>query len=186
MNARFLVTILFLPVLLVPLEALSAADSTGTTPCGSQTCSLGQTCTADLDGTLYCAGGVRTNTPTPTTVTSPGTINNTGNPIVTSPGTVNTAPTSGDGLYNPLGTGASLPALLSAILAFVVRIGAIIVVLMLVYVGFLFVTARGEPGKITTARAALLWTVVGGLVLLGAQAIAIAIQATVQAISTGG
>ena len=63
------------------------------------------------------------------------------------------------------------------------QIGTIVIVLMLVYVGFLFVTARGEPGKITTARTALLWTVVGALVLLGAQAISLGIQSTVQALS---
>ncbi len=75
---------------------------------------------------------------------------------------------------------------LNSILAFVVRIGEIVVILMLVYVGFLFVTARGEPAKITTARQALLWTVVGALILLGAQVIAEGIKATVKALSVGG
>jgi hypothetical protein len=56
---------------------------------------------------------------------------------------------------------------------------------MLIYVGFLFVTARGEPGKITAARQALLWTVVGALILLGAEAISAGIQATVKALSVG-
>jgi heme A synthase len=88
-------------------------------------------------------------------------------------------------LTNPLGSGATLNSFVNDILKFVVRIGAIIVIFMLVYVGFLFVVARGESSKITTARNALLWTIVGALILLGAQAIAIGIQATVQAISTG-
>ena len=56
---------------------------------------------------------------------------------------------------------------------------------MYVFVGFKFVTARGEPGKITEARSALLWTVVGALILLGAEVIARGIQATVQALSVG-
>jgi|CXWL01.1.fsa_nt_gi heme/copper-type cytochrome/quinol oxidase subunit 2 len=85
-------------------------------------------------------------------------------------------------LINPLKSGTSLETFLGNILAFVVRIGTIVVILMLVYVGFLFVTARGEPGKITTAREALLWTVIGALVLLGAQAISMGILATVQAL----
>lgn len=71
------------------------------------------------------------------------------------------------------------------ILSFIIRIGAIAVVLMLVYVGYLFVIARGEPGKIIEARSALLWTVIGALILLGSQAIAYGIQATVQALSVG-
>lgn len=110
------------------------------------------------------------------------------------PGAGNTSPiTPGVGnigggsitLINPLGAGTDLPTLLNKILGFVVYIGAIIVIFMLVYVGFLFVTARGNETKITEARKALLWTVVGALILLGAQAISLGIQATVQALSTG-
>lgn len=56
---------------------------------------------------------------------------------------------------------------------------------MMVYVGYLFVSARGEPGEITKARQALLWTVVGALILLGAQVIAYGIRETVQALSVG-
>lgn len=91
-------------------------------------------------------------------------------------------------LINPLGNtscssnGTCLSSFLTSILRLVIQIGAVVVVLMLVYVGFLFVVARGDPGKITTARTALLWTVIGALVLLGAQAIASGIQATIQAL----
>jgi hypothetical protein len=65
-------------------------------------------------------------------------------------------------------------------------IGPVIVILMLVYVGFKFVTAQGSDSALTEARKMLLWTLVGALVLLGAKVIAIGIQATVQALSTGG
>ncbi len=54
------------------------------------------------------------------------------------------------------------------------------IVLMIVYTGFLFVTAQGNVTKITQAREALVWTVVGALVVLGAKAIALAIEATVE------
>lgn len=86
-------------------------------------------------------------------------------------------------LYNPLSSGSSPSSFVTSILALVTRIGAIVVVFMLVYVGFLFVTAQGNEGKITQARTALLWTVVGALILLGAQAIAAGVQATVTALS---
>lgn len=88
-------------------------------------------------------------------------------------------------LINPLQGGGNLESFLNSILAVVIRIGTIVVILMMVYVGYLFVAARGEPGKITTARQALLWTVVGALILLGAQVIAIGIRETVQALSVG-
>ena len=88
-------------------------------------------------------------------------------------------------LVNPLSAGTSLPTLINSILGFVVQIGAIIVIFMLVYVGYLFVTARDNETKIAAARKALLWTIIGALILLGAQAIALGIQATIQALSTG-
>ena len=94
-------------------------------------------------------------------------------------------------LVNPIGNstcsnnGTCLESFINSILQFVVYLGAIVVVFMLVYVGFLFVVARGDPTKITDARRALLYTVIGALILLGAQAISYGIQATVQAISSG-
>lgn len=88
-------------------------------------------------------------------------------------------------LLNPLSSGTSLQSLLQAILAFVVKIGTVVVVLMLVYVGYLFATAQGEPAEISKAKDALMWTIIGALILLGAQAIASGIQATANALSTG-
>lgn len=85
-------------------------------------------------------------------------------------------------LMNPLGT-KSISVLLTDILQFVVYIGAIVVIFMLIYVGYMFVVARGVPGEITKAKEALKWTVVGALILLGAQAIASGIQATVAALT---
>ncbi len=86
----------------------------------------------------------------------------------------------GGSLVNPLSNINSLPDLLTAILKGVVEIGAIFLTLMIVYVGFLFVAARGNEEKIRSARDALLWTVIGGLILLGAEAISLVIQATVK------
>jgi hypothetical protein len=118
--------------------------------------------------------------------TSGGAVNSGG---TQSGGIVNTAPSNGTGsnvtLINPLGAGTNLQTLLTKILDFVIRIGAIVIVFMLIYIGYLFVIARGVPGEITKAKEALKWTVVGALILLGAQAISLGIQATVQAISTG-
>ncbi|MCR4333903.1 MAG: pilin [Patescibacteria group bacterium] len=89
-------------------------------------------------------------------------------------------------LINPLGTGTTLMSFLVSILDIITNtIGPIIVILMLVFVGYKFVVAQGNPGELEKAKQALLWTVVGALVLLGAKIIALGIQATVQALSTG-
>lgn len=95
-------------------------------------------------------------------------------------GTAANAAPSG-GLENPLNAG-SLPELLQLVLHTVVQLGSILLVLALVYVGFLFVMAQGAEEKIRDARSALVWTVLGGIILLGAEAISIVIQSTVQAI----
>lgn len=89
-----------------------------------------------------------------------------------------------DGLTNPLRFD-TLEEFFEAMLGFIVRIGTIIVVVMIVIVGFMFVSARGNPEKIKDARTALLWTLVGAVILIGASIIAEAIRATVEAISSG-
>ena len=86
------------------------------------------------------------------------------------------------GLVNPLNNIDSLPDLLTAILDAVVQLGAIILVIAIVYVGFKFVVAQGNEERIKEARGALVWTVIGGLILLGAQAISLVIQQTVSAL----
>ncbi|HRH24146.1 MAG TPA: pilin [Candidatus Paceibacterota bacterium] len=89
------------------------------------------------------------------------------------------ATNDGNGTFkNPLKAG-SLTELLNAVLKGIVQLGSILLVLALVYVGFLFVAAQGAEEKIRDARNALLWTVIGGLILLGATAISEVITATV-------
>jgi len=39
-----------------------------------------------------------------------------------------------------------------------------LVIVMFIYAGILFVTAQGDPSKISTARKAVLWAVVGIIV----------------------
>ena len=90
---------------------------------------------------------------------------------------------SSDGLVNPLKGIDTLPQFLTAILIGVVQIGTIILTMMLVYVGFLFVVAQGNPEKLQSAKSALVWTVIGGLVLLGATTIQLVIEGTVKSIT---
>ncbi len=94
-------------------------------------------------------------------------------------GTGNTSSGNDTTLVNPLKNIDSLPELVNAILDAIVTLGSIALTLALIWVGFLFVAARGAPEKITAAKTALIWTVVGGLILLGAKAIGLVIQSTV-------
>lgn len=87
------------------------------------------------------------------------------------------------GITNPLTGIDTFPLLIQTILEnIVVPIGGVIAVLFIIYSGFLFVTAQGNTEKLTKAKSAFLWAVVGGLILLGSWAIATGIENTMSAI----
>ncbi|MEK7116861.1 MAG: pilin [Patescibacteria group bacterium] len=65
-----------------------------------------------------------------------------------------------------------------------IPIGGVVAVMMIIYAGFMYVTARGDPGKIKTAHDALLWAVIGAAILLGARVISEAIQETIDQLRT--
>ena len=90
--------------------------------------------------------------------------------------------TDNTGLKNPLKVD-SIQGLLTTVLSYVVQIGTVIIVLMMVWTGFKFVLARGNPTELQGARKMLLWTIIGALVILGAQIIAMGVQSTITAIS---
>lgn len=79
----------------------------------------------------------------------------------------------------------SVTDFIERILNIVVMIGMPIVVLALIWSGFLYVKAQGNSDKIGEAHKTLLWTVVGAGLLMGSWAIARAIKQTVVDIGTG-
>ena len=81
-------------------------------------------------------------------------------------------------LTNPLAA-QNIEDFLALILKIVITIGFPIIVLAVVYTGFLFVAAQGKPDELTKAKQALFWTLVGALIILGAQVLSLAIQGTV-------
>lgn len=90
---------------------------------------------------------------------------------------------SGAGISNPLGDGVqSVESFVSKGLSFVVKIGAVFAVLALIYAGFLYVQARGNSGALTKAHTTLRNTIIGIVLLLGAQLIASIITGTIEAL----
>jgi len=73
----------------------------------------------------------------------------------------------------------SIQDFLMAVLSSAIYILFPILVLMIVYTGFLFVTAQGNAQKLEEARRAMMWTLIGSLVVLSSYAFAIALKATV-------
>jgi len=101
-------------------------------------------------------------------------------------------PTTGGGtsitttINNPLGTDGpqNIPDFIKAIIKIVLIIGVPIIVLAIIYTGFLFVQAQGNPEAITKAKTSLMYTLIGAALLLGAFVIAEAIGKTVDDIKS--
>ena len=90
----------------------------------------------------------------------------------------------GSPLLNPLKY-ETIPEFLAAVLKVIAEIALPILVLFLVYVGFLFVTAQGNPEDLNRAKRYFLWAIIGALIILGASVLSAVIQDTVQRIERG-
>jgi hypothetical protein len=85
---------------------------------------------------------------------------------------------SGEALVNPLRFN-SLTEVLFAIVDILLILAVPIIIFFIIYAGFLYVTAQGNPAKISEANRALLYAVIGGVIILGARVIASIVESTV-------
>lgn len=86
-------------------------------------------------------------------------------------------------IKNPLGDNIqTIPDFIKIVIMAVLYVGVPIVALAIIYTGFLFISAQGNSEKLTKAKKALLYTLIGAVLLLGAFVIANAIQGTVNEI----
>jgi hypothetical protein len=69
--------------------------------------------------------------------------------------------------FNPI-KAEDIMGLIRAIVDFILKIGAAVVIIFVIYAGFQFVTAQGNEDKISKAKTAFFWTIVGALIILGA------------------
>ncbi len=88
---------------------------------------------------------------------------------------------AGTGLFTPpLENGTDLQTIFYNVIDVVQTIMIMVTTLYLIYAGFMFVTAKGDPGKIKAARNALLWGLVGAALILCAEVLAHGIGDTVE------
>lgn len=99
--------------------------------------------------------------------------------IITNP---NPPPTGSVIIVNPLTNTPTLIVFIQNILTGVIKIGIPVMVLAIIYCGFLFVSARGNPEKISDARRSLIYTLIGAAILIGSLAIAQLIKSTITAL----
>jgi len=83
---------------------------------------------------------------------------------------------------NPISGANTIHEFIQVFLDGALTIGIPIVALAIIYSGFLFVAARGNPEKLETAKQTLLYTIIGAAILLGSWAIAQLISNTVLAL----
>ncbi len=85
------------------------------------------------------------------------------------------------GITNPL-KATSVSQVMTAFFDILVQLGAVAVVLAIIYSGFLFVAAKGNPEELNKAKKTFYWTILGSLILLGAKIIASVIENTLKSI----
>ena len=133
----------------------------------------------NISGYVTPASAVTFQTPAEAPGTNPG-----GGAPGTNPGT---GTDTGGGynfnvkFINPLGPDGpqDIPTLLNKILDALMLFLVPIVVLFIIYAGFLFVMAQGNDVKLTKAKSVLGWTLVGAAILLGAKIITTVLSSTV-------
>ena len=88
------------------------------------------------------------------------------------------------GLQNPLKYN-TIEGFLRAMLDLLIVIAFPIIVLFMVYAGFLFISAQGNTDKLNEAKRIFLWTIVGALIVLGASVLSRAVEGTVNQLRGG-
>lgn len=88
-------------------------------------------------------------------------------------------------IKNPLGSEYNtLPKFVDLILTkIVIPLGVVIIVFMIIFAGFQFVMAQGNPEKIKGAKATFFNAVIGAAIILGATVIASIIDTTIKQIT---
>lgn len=86
-------------------------------------------------------------------------------------------------IENPI-EAESITALFTALLEILLIFAIPIVVFFIIYAGFLYVTARGNVETVTRAHRALLYALIGGVLILGGNVLINVIQGTVDEIKS--
>ena len=96
-------------------------------------------------------------------------------PVMTLAQPTGPRPTATSSLRNPLSID-TIQGLLTTLLEIVVIIATPIIVFFVIYSGFLYVTAQGNPAKIQEATRSLTYAVIGAVLVVGASAIALIVK----------
>lgn len=82
-------------------------------------------------------------------------------------------------LFDPTG-GKTIENIFQAILDIIMVFAIPIIVFFMIWAGFLYVTATGNPDKISKANNALMYAIIGGVIVLGANVLLEVITTTIE------
>ena len=100
------------------------------------------------------------------------------------PSTAGSVKTTSASIDNPLGEGTTLTKLFKGIIDAILVLAIPIIVFFIIYAGFLYVTARGNTEQISTAHKALLYAIIGGVLILGASTLLDVIEGTIKGLGS--
>jgi hypothetical protein len=86
-------------------------------------------------------------------------------------------------LVNPFSSVSGIPELLTSLLNVLLIISVPFIVIFIIYAGFTYVTARGNPEKVKAANRSLLYALLGSVIVFGAYALFAILQSVVDAFS---
>ena len=110
---------------------------------------------------------------------SPRSIDSTSREL--NPNSVGHAENSGKNILNPLGT-SNILTFITQIIEIILVIAVPVIVLYIMYGGWVLVMAQGKPAEITRGNNIILWALIGGVLILGVNIIIEIIQSTVDAL----
>lgn len=88
-------------------------------------------------------------------------------------------------IQNPLNSSYStIPQIVAALLQIIINIAEVACALYIIYGGFLFVKAQGNPEELSDAKKTLLHAVIGTAIILGANVILSVITTTINSIKS--
>lgn len=87
-------------------------------------------------------------------------------------------------IRNPLGNTTTFGAVIQNLARAITYVGVPLAGIFIIYSGFLFVTARGSDEQLTKAKTTFFWTIVGTILIIGAWAIASAINEFARSLRT--
>ena len=93
-----------------------------------------------------------------------------------------TRPSGSNTISNPLKQIETIEGLIEVIINLALKIGIPIAALMIIYSGFLFVTAQGDVKQIDAAKFNFKWTIIGTAILLAAATIVNILQGTINSL----